>query len=77
METIIEIIICDRCKGLGKVKKSELVDYHHNEYDEWEEVCTYCNGTGRLKKITEIAILKLVNKDLALENVNTKTKKKG
>jgi DnaJ-class molecular chaperone len=48
-----EIIICEVCKGIGKIDQRELVDYHHREWDEWEAACPSCGGTGRMYKFTE------------------------
>lgn len=47
-----EIILCDRCNGIGMVKKSELINYHNNIYNNWDEICSICNGSGRLLKKT-------------------------
>jgi len=47
-----KIIICDVCNGSGKIEESECVDYHHNDYDYWDKMCTRCNGLGRLKETT-------------------------
>jgi len=42
------IIICDRCRGSGKVQQKKLEDYHHGTYYEWDEPCPRCGGTGRM-----------------------------
>lgn len=47
-----EIVICNVCNGSGKRECRELTDYHHQDYDVWDEKCGWCNGTGRLVKET-------------------------
>ena len=63
---VLEIIVCPECKGYGKKDKSELEDYHRNEYRHWDEACKNCNGLGRIKKITTIKHKILTKKDLTL-----------
>ncbi|MFW6219832.1 MAG: hypothetical protein ACOC33_03250 [bacterium] len=60
-----EIVLCDICKGFGKVQKSKLVNYHHDDYEYWYEVCTFCDGKGRVvqQKIDETYIMKMTNED--------------
>ncbi len=53
---MIEIIICERCKGKGTNKERELVDYHRGEYNTTYIKCTLCKGSGRLKKTTTVTI---------------------
>ena len=65
MTTII--IICDHCKGSGKIRNFEVTNYHNNDTVEWEEKCSYCDGYGRLLKIEYIKIKKLDNKYLKLK----------
>lgn len=50
-----EVMVCDRCKGNGKVECSELVDYHKGDYNYWWEKCIRCDGTGRLVKTTTVS----------------------
>jgi DnaJ-class molecular chaperone len=57
-----EIIICSNCKGKGYYQESKLTNYHHNEYDYWDETCPMCNGKGRMLKTTLINIDKLEDK---------------
>lgn len=45
------IIGCTVCKGTGTRGCSEVTNYHHNEYDEWLELCYTCGGDGRLINI--------------------------
>ena len=54
-----EIILCARCKGSGLIHERRLVDYHRGEYEEWEEICPKCDGSGRLLKITEVMYEKI------------------
>lgn len=60
------IIICDVCKGSGKIQQEECVDYHHNDYDYWDEICTNCKGLGRLKQTITIVTVPLTKNDLML-----------
>jgi hypothetical protein len=46
-----KIIVCDYCSGTGIVKRSELTDYHRNDYSYWNELCTRCDGDGRLVQV--------------------------
>jgi DnaJ-class molecular chaperone len=59
-----EIIICDKCKGFGKIQCDELEDYHSRERKYWDEVCKNCQGTGRRLKMTKIYIVNLPEKYL-------------
>jgi DnaJ-class molecular chaperone len=59
-----EIVICPNCKGSGVIECRELEDYHKNIYDEWTEVCTNCNGHGRLRKVVTVKYEKLTDKEL-------------
>lgn len=60
------IVICEKCEGFGKEKHSKRYDYHHRYDWEWDEPCTECGGTGRLKKIVETTYEKLTQEDLKL-----------
>ena len=51
--SIEEIVLCDKCKGYGK-----LIDYDDREHDK-PPFCTRCDGEGRLKKITIIKYKKM------------------
>ena len=51
-----EIVICNRCNGIGTTEHKEIEDYHNNEYKHWNEVCNECYGTGRLKITTETTV---------------------
>jgi hypothetical protein len=53
---MIEIIICERCKGKETNEERELVDYHRSEYNITYIKCTLCKGSGRLKKTTTVKI---------------------
>ena len=59
-----KIIICPKCKGTGKIKESELTDYHHREWDEWDEPCCFCDGTGRV--VEQLQYRCLTKKELEL-----------
>lgn len=56
-----EIILCQLCKGLGKTRHEECVDYHKREYDTIFKTCIACDGKGRLRKITVVTFEKLVD----------------
>jgi hypothetical protein len=43
-----QIILCENCKGEGKVYIGETIDYHKGDYEEWTEECPKCKGSGRL-----------------------------
>lgn len=45
-----EIVICPKCNGSGIHTWQTRVDYHKNDYITEEEICSACNGTGRLIK---------------------------
>jgi DnaJ-class molecular chaperone len=60
------IIICPDCKGSGKSECNELDDPHHNDYWEWDEICTECGGEGRIMQTVNITTRKLTKKELAL-----------
>jgi DnaJ-class molecular chaperone len=64
MYTVDEIVVCADCKGAGKVEREELTDYHHRFYDEWDEPCGTCGGTGRMWKKTRY--VKLTAEELKL-----------
>jgi len=52
----IKIIICKKCNGKGTVEQRELVDYHKGEYNTWDEECSMCKGSGRMKKTKSIKV---------------------
>jgi DnaJ-class molecular chaperone len=54
-----ELILCDRCKGDGKIYWDELVDYHKGLYDYHSKECDFCEGKGRVYKITTITYEKM------------------
>ena len=66
MSTDKAYIICEVCKGSGKIKQSECVDFHHNDYIYWDEKCVWCDGYGRLHQTTEVTTRKLTKKDVEL-----------
>lgn len=43
-----EVVVCDRCKGLGTYTTEELGDYHKREYYTERHVCKNCKGDGRI-----------------------------
>jgi DnaJ-class molecular chaperone len=61
-----EIIICDACKGEGKIEKNELTNYHHRERDYWDELCGKCGGTGRM--VVETKTRKLTKEEIELRS---------
>jgi hypothetical protein len=63
---IKKIVLCETCKGSGKIERQKIEDYHHNDYYIWDEVCGSCDGFGRVLRIIEISTLKLTLKDLSL-----------
>ena len=50
MHTKHEVVICEKCNGFGESVTQILVDYHRGEYEDDYEICTWCNGTGRIFK---------------------------
>jgi DnaJ-class molecular chaperone len=60
------IVICDRCKGFGKIENSEVVDYHNNISDYWDEKCLTCDGSGRMVLVTSTR--KLTSSELKLRS---------
>lgn len=50
MDSKKEIIICDKCKGTGILKKTVRVTGYESEIRNTE--CDRCLGTGRLQKTT-------------------------
>lgn len=53
IENKVEVIICDRCKGFGKVQNR--IDFYNSEYIP----CPQCDGKGRLIKKTKITTFKM------------------
>jgi DnaJ-class molecular chaperone len=53
---MIEITICERCKGKGTNENRELIDYHRGEYNSTYMQCPLCKGSGRMKKTTTVTI---------------------
>lgn len=43
-----EVVVCDRCKGLGTYTTEELGDYHKREYYTQRHTCKQCKGDGRV-----------------------------
>ena len=48
----VEIALCGRCEGAGRLKWVELVDYHKCLYKTTYYECKDCNSTGRIYKQT-------------------------
>ncbi len=46
-----KIVPCMTCKGTGVVERSECTSYHNSEYEYWNELCTRCDGDGRLVQV--------------------------
>ena len=44
------IVVCSHCNGSGISERDELTDYHRNDYDYWNVLCSGCDGQGRLVK---------------------------
>lgn len=61
-----EIVICEICKGMGKIEKSELIDYHQNTSEYWDEECTNCEGLGRVVKEVTIHTRKLSKEEIEI-----------
>lgn len=47
-----EIIICEACKGYGYVEEEYRVGYE--DYENVNNMCIYCGGSGKLTKITSV-----------------------
>ena len=47
----INIVQCYACNSSGFIERKELISYHNNDYDCWNELCYKCNGEGRVLKI--------------------------
>jgi DnaJ-class molecular chaperone len=45
-----QIVICDKCNGVGQIHKCYDVGTHHSEYEYESKVCESCKGSGRLLK---------------------------
>ena len=45
-----EIVMCDECKGVGKIHKMYDVGCHKSEYEYESKTCSRCKGSGRLLK---------------------------
>lgn len=45
-----DIVICDKCKGVGKIHRCYDVGSHKSEYEYESKVCKQCKGSGRLCK---------------------------
>lgn len=48
------VILCSKCEGAGYIRRSELMDYHKGEYDEWIDKCYSCEGSGRMVEIVTV-----------------------
>lgn len=53
------VVLCERCKGFGFTLDEELSDYHKREYTTTRNVCSRCEGDGRMIKSTEHISLNL------------------
>lgn len=48
-ESVTENIVpCWACKGSGIFEKEQVISYHNNDYEYYNEVCGNCDGEGRL-----------------------------
>lgn len=55
------VVLCERCKGFGFILDEELTDYHKREYTTTRNICSKCEGDGRMIKSTEHLSLNLGN----------------
>ena len=53
VENKVEVIICDRCLGLGKIQ--DRISWNDYKY----KICPQCDGKGRLIKKTKITTFKM------------------
>ena len=60
-----EIILCDNCKGLGKIHY--YLDCDAGMPWSWDEKCLNCDGYGRLLQEVAIKIRKLTKEDLKIK----------
>ncbi len=60
--------VCSHCKGSGVYTNSECVDYHRNDYDYWKELCSNCDGDGRVVRTTYSCRLSFKTPDLKSTN---------
>jgi hypothetical protein len=80
---IEKIITCPSCKGTGKQELKECTNFHHNEYDVWDEHCGCCDGTGRMVEQTitrklrpdELTLRKRTEEDI-VPNISVDMKQK-
>lgn len=49
-----KILLCDNCKGRGKIRYEKMVDYHKHEYNYEDKPCYSCKGSGRIVETTVI-----------------------
>lgn len=54
-KTIIEIVICDTCRGSGSQFRSYYTCHHKGEVDYESWTCEECGGSGRLKQTSVIS----------------------
>lgn len=54
MSETSEIILCYACRGYGYFVRAPLEDHYREESAEIKESCPYCEGKGRLHKVTTI-----------------------
>lgn len=45
---MVGVVSCSCCKGKGIVERKEIVSYHNNDYDYWNDLCYVCDGEGRI-----------------------------
>ena len=75
---IKQIVACPICSGSGVYSCSTLVDYHNRDYEYWNELCSACDGEGRILKFTHTVSFELTlpNGERKLQHVeNTYTEK--
>lgn len=58
-----KIVCCSVCDGSGIRVCSELTDYHKGEYDNWNELCSFCGGDGRVLELKHYTRVDLVLPD--------------
>lgn len=57
MSTSQDIELCHKCEGKGYTTYDECVDYHKREYETHFVKCHFCDGYGRVLKMTTIKYL--------------------
>jgi hypothetical protein len=53
-----EVIICNKCNGIGTYITEELVDYHKGDYETTRHICDKCKGDGRIVEHTRTIFIR-------------------